>query len=88
MKETKAPTHQISQNDFDGHEMARGVQQDASVCEPGEVADDGRVDAFLQHRRTQCNPKYMQFDTGWRSQLVSYGSVLIFIHQLTEGFQT
>lgn len=47
MRETKAQTHQICQNDFDGHEMARGVQQDASVRKSGEVADDGCIDAFL-----------------------------------------
>lgn len=46
-RETKALTHQISQDDFDGQEVARAVQQDASVREPGEVADLGFVDGFL-----------------------------------------
>lgn len=46
-REPKASTHQVSQDDFDGQEMARGVQQDASVCKSGEVADDGCIDGFL-----------------------------------------
>lgn len=40
--------HQVVQDDLDGQEMPRGVQQDAPMGKPGEVTDRRCVDVFLQ----------------------------------------
>lgn len=87
--ETRAATHQISQDDFNGHKMAGGVQQDSSVRKSGEVADDGCIDAFLRTEKQMCvTTSVNPFSQSGRSQFVSYCSVFIFVHQLTESFQT
>lgn len=42
--------HQVVQDDFDGQEMPRGVQQDAPMWESGEVTDRCCIDVFLQEK--------------------------------------
>lgn len=57
--------HQVGQDYFDRQEMPRGVEQDAPVREPGEVADGRSIDAFLHARNKSAsmsshNPKPTQ----------------------------
>lgn len=57
--------HQVGQDYFDRQEMPRGVQQDAPVREPGEVADGRCIDAFLHAKNKSAsmsshNPKTTQ----------------------------
>lgn len=41
-------SYQVSQEDFNGEEMARAVQQDPSVSKPREVAHFCGIDGFLK----------------------------------------
>lgn len=49
--------YQISQDDFNGKEMPRGVQQDASVGKSGEVTDCCWVDVFLNLKKATFNAR-------------------------------
>lgn len=57
--------YQVGQDYFDWQEMPRGVQQDAPVREPREVADGRCIDAFLHAKNKSAsmssrNPKTTQ----------------------------
>lgn len=79
--------HQVGQDYFDRQEMPRGVEQDAPVREPGEVADGRSIDAFLHARNKSSFNELTQSKTNSNILRISYRAIVVLINQLAESFQ-